>query len=166
MGGFATLPLPFGGSPSREQNKKGTTCGRLGYITPAVWGVPNKGTESEMPHTWADWLHQPRRLGGPQQGDKIRTSPCVGGLATPPLPSGGVPNKRKNQKGTTSERIGYIALAVWGVPSKGAKSGMAYITPAVWVSPTRGQIRNGLHVGGLATSPLPYGGSPTRGQKS
>ena len=99
VGGFATLRLLFGGSPSRGQNKKGTTCGRFGYITPAVWGVPNKRTKSELPHTWADWLHQRRSLGSPQQGDKIRRSPSVGGLATSPLPSGGVPNKR-----TKSER--------------------------------------------------------------
>ena len=40
-----------------------------GYITPAVWGVPNtskRGTKSEVAHKWADWLHNPRRLGNRQ----------------------------------------------------------------------------------------------------
>ena len=31
-----------------------------GYLTPAVWGA----------HVWAEWLHHPCLLGGPQQGDK------------------------------------------------------------------------------------------------
>ena len=43
-----------------------------------------------MSHKWADWLHNPCRLGGPQrliargqnQGDEISNGPPVGGLAT------------------------------------------------------------------------------------
>ena len=31
-----------------------------GYLTPAISGA----------HVWADWLHHPCLLGGPQQGDK------------------------------------------------------------------------------------------------
>ena len=97
------------------QNQKWPTSGRIGYITPAVWGVPNaleRGTKSEVAHKWADWLHHPCRMGGPQRfragnkirrgpqvgglatsapGDKIRSGPQVGGLATSPLPYGGSP---------------------------------------------------------------------------
>ena len=44
--------------------------GRLGgYITPAVLGVPNsseRGGKFEVAHWWAEWLHNPCRLGDPQ----------------------------------------------------------------------------------------------------
>ena len=100
MDGFATSPLPFGGSPtlqSRGQNHKWPTSGRIGYITPAVWGVPNaleRGTKSEVAHKWADWLRHPCRMGVHQRfraGDKIRGGPQVDGMATSPLPYGGSP---------------------------------------------------------------------------
>ena len=32
------------------------------------------GTKSEVAHKRADWLHNPCRLGGPQQGDIIRSA--------------------------------------------------------------------------------------------
>ena len=61
---------------------------RVGYITPAIWGVPNpsqRGIISTMDHKRADWLHNPCHLGGPQcftAGDNIKDGPQVGGLAT------------------------------------------------------------------------------------
>ena len=87
MSGLATLPLPSG-------------------------GVPKKGTKLERDHMWVDWLHHPCRLGGPQQGGKIRMGPHVQGSATSPLPSGGSAARVHNQKGTTCGRIGSITPAV------------------------------------------------------
>ena len=49
---------------------------------------------SEVAHKWADWLHNPCRLGSPT------------------LQSGG-----QNQKWPTSGQIGYITPAVWGSPT-------------------------------------------------
>ena len=95
---------------SGGQNQRWPTSGPGGYITLAVWGdprccragdkirsgpqvgrvatqplpsggVPNaaeRGTKSELAHKWAQWLHNPCRLGGPQcfrAGDKIRSGP-------------------------------------------------------------------------------------------
>ena len=43
------------------------TCGRIGDITHAVWRVPNaleRRRKSAVAHKWADWLHNPCRLGG------------------------------------------------------------------------------------------------------
>ena len=43
------------------------------------------GGKSVVVHKWADWLHNPYRLGGPQHfkvGDKIRSGPHMGGLTT------------------------------------------------------------------------------------
>ena len=55
VNGSTTSPLPTAGSPTRGQNQKGTTCERMGYITPTVCGVPNTATKSERYHMWADW---------------------------------------------------------------------------------------------------------------
>ena len=44
-----------------------------------------RGTESEVAHKWARWLHNPCRLGDPHRfkaGDKIRSGPQVGKVAT------------------------------------------------------------------------------------
>ena len=108
---------------------------------------------------------------GSPQGGKIKRGPHVGGLVTSPLPSEGSPTNGQNQKGTTCEGISYFMPAIWGVPHKGANqkwrtSGrFGYITPAVWGVPHKGtKIIKGPHVGGLATSPLPSRGSPTRGR--
>ena len=81
------------------------------------------GTESEVAHKWARWLHHPCRLGAPtasERGDRIRSGPQVGKVATSPLPPRGVP--------TASER--------------------------------GDRITRGPQVGKVATSPLPPGGSP------
>ena len=99
MGGSATSPLPSPGSP-------------------------NKGTKSKVAHKWAEVLHHPCVLGGPQtrgqsqrwptsgqnsyitpallgvpkQGDKVKGGPQVGGSATSPLRSWGSPNKGTKSK--------------------------------------------------------------------
>ena len=149
------LPNPCRlGSPrcsAWEQNQKWPTCGHSGYLTPAVSGVP-------------DALH----------GHKIRNGPHVGTVATQPLPSRGspmlctgtksemahmwaqwLPNpcclgglqcsaREHNQKWPTCGHSGYLTPAVSGVPN--ALHGH--------------KIRNGPHVGTVATQPLPSQGSP------
>ena len=135
----------MGGPRKGDKNHKGTTCGSIGYITPTVWGVPHKGK-------------------------KIIKGPHVGGLATSPLPSRGSPATGQNQRTPTRGRIGYITPTVRGVPVKGTKSEMAYLWgdwlhhPCLLESqPKGGKLGSGPHVGGLATSPLQSGGSPSRG---
>ena len=142
MGELATSPLTCGVCPtfqSEGQNQKWCTCGRMGYITPAVWGVPNASkceTKSEVDHMWVDWLHHPCRLGARQRfrvGDKIRSGPHVGGWATSPLPSGGSPTlqrARQNQKWPTCGQISYITPTDWAIPNtseKGTKSQVAHM---------------------------------------
>ena len=64
-GGLATQTLSSGGPPmlrSCGQYQGWPTSGRIGYITPAIWGVPNasqRGTILEVINKWADWLHKP-----------------------------------------------------------------------------------------------------------
>ena len=47
---------------------RGPTCGRNGYITPAFSGVPTWGQNQTWlrAQEWADGLHNPCLLGGPQ----------------------------------------------------------------------------------------------------
>ena len=89
-------PCCLGGSPTREQNQNWPTYGQIGYITPAVWGVLNKGTKSKVAHMGADWLHNPCRLGSPARG--------------------------QNGNWPTYGQFGYITPAVYGVLNKGTKS--------------------------------------------
>ena len=138
VGKLATSPLPYRGAPppqSGGQNQKWPTSGQIGYLTPCRIG-------------------EPHRL---RAGDKIRSGPQVGKLATSPLPYRGAP--------PPSER--------------GAKSEVAHKWANWLPHPCRigephrfragGKIRSGPQVGKLATSPLPYRGGPTaseRGAKS
>ena len=109
-------------------------------------------------------------------GGKIRSGPQVGKMATSPLPYRGSPtlqNGGQNQKWPTSGRNGYVTPAVSGIPTaseRGAKSEVAHKW-AKWLphrcrigDPHRfragGKIRSGPQVGKMATSPLPYRGSP------
>ena len=129
MGKLATSPLPYRGAPplqSGGQNQNWPTSGQSGYLTPAVLGIPTaaeRGAKSEVAHKWANWLPHPL----PYRG-------------SPPLQSGG-----QNQKWPTSGQIGYLTPAVLGIPT----------ACTAW-----GKIRSGPQVGKLATSPLPYRGSP------
>ena len=75
----------------------GPTSGRKGYITPAFSGVP-KVKEDKIriggAHKWAEMLHHPCILEGPEkQGGQRRNGwgPQVGGKATSPLHSRGSP---------------------------------------------------------------------------
>ena len=185
VGKEATSPLPYRGSPplqSGGQNQKWPTSGQSGYLTPAVSGIPTaseRGAKSEVAHKWAKWLPHPCRIGDPHRfraGGKIRSGPQVGKMATsslpyrgsPPLESGG-----QNQKWPTSGQRGYLTPAVSGIPTaseRGAKSEVAHKWAKWLPHPCRigdphrfragGKIRSGPQVGKVATSPLPYQGSP------
>ena len=185
MGKVATSPVPYPGSPplqSGGQNQKWPTSGQSGYLTPAVSGIPaavERGSKSEVAHKWAKWLPHPCRIGDPRRcraGGKIRSGPQVGKVATSPLPYRGSPPLQsggQNQKWPTSGQSGYLTPAVSGIPAaveRGAKSEVAHKW-AKWLphpcrigDPRRcragGKIRSGPQVGKLATSPLPYRGSP------
>ena len=129
VGKMATLPLPLGG-PHRfragGQNQNWPTSGQGGYITPAAWGVP---TASD-------------------RGDRIRSGPQVGKVATSPLPPRGSPPL---QSGGKESELAH-KWARWlhypchlGVPTASERGD---------------RIRIGPQVGKVATSPLPSGGSP------
>ena len=185
VGKLTTSPLPYRGSPplvSGGQNQKWPTSGQIGYLTPAVLGSPSaseRGANSEVAHLWANWLPHPCRIGDPHRfraGGKIRSGPLVGKLATSPLPYRGSPpleSGGQNQKWPTSGQIGYLTPAVSGSPTaseRGAKSEVAHKWANWLPHPCRigealrfragGKIRSGPQVGKLATSPLPYRGSP------
>ena len=185
VGKVATSPLPYRGSPQLQsggQNQKWPTSGQNGYLTPAVSGIPTaseRGAKSEVAHKWAKWLPHPCRIGDPHRfraGGKIRSGPQVGKMATSPLPYRGSPPLQsggQNQKWPTSGQNGYLTPAVSGIPTaseRGAKSEVAHKW-AKWLPhpchighPHRfragGKIRSGPQVGKMATSPLPYRGSP------
>ena len=145
-------PCVLGGTPTREQSQRWPTSGRNCYITPAFSGVPkqvdkvnarpqvaagatsplpsrgspNTGTKSKVAHKWAEVLHHPCVLGGPQsrgqsqrwptsggkcyitpafsgvpkQDNKVKGGPQVGGGATSPLRSRGSPNNGTELKST------------------------------------------------------------------
>ena len=185
VGKLATSPLPYRGAPplqSGGQNQKWPTSGRNGYLTPAVLGSPTaskRGAKSEVAHKWAKWLPHPCRIGEPHRfraGGKIRSAPQVGKLATSPLPYQGSPPLQsggQNQKCPTSGQSGYLTPAVSGSPTaseRGAKSEVAHKWAKWLPHPCRigephrcragGKIRSGPQVGKVATSPLPYRGSP------
>ena len=187
VGKVATSPLPYRGSPPRQsggQKQKWPTGGQSGYLTPTVsGGVPaalEQGAKSEVAHRWAKWLPHPCRIGDPccfRAGGKMRSGPQVGKVATSPLPyRGGSPPLRsggQNQKWPTGGQSGYLDPPVSGIPAaseQGAKSEVAHKW-AKWLphpcrigDPRRsragGKIRSGPQVGKVATSPLPYRGSP------
>ena len=133
---------------SGEQNQKWPTSGQIGYLTPAVSGIPTaseRGAKSEVAHKWANCLPHPCRIGDPHRlraGSKIRSGPQVGKLATSSLPYRGAPPLQsggQNQKWPTSGQIGYLTPAVSGSPTaseRGAKSE---------VVPKRGRRGGGRH---------------------
>ena len=100
VGEMATPPLPYRGAPplqSGGQHQKWPTSGQIGYLTPAISGIPTaaeRGAKSEVAHKWANWLPHPCRIGEPHRcraGGKIRSGPQVVKLATSPLPYRGAP---------------------------------------------------------------------------
>ena len=134
VGGNATSPLHSRGSPKSRGTKSelvGPTSGLKGYITPAFSGLPkDKGDKIRIggAHKWAEMLHHPCILGGPQnQGGQNQNwwGPQVGGKATSPLHSRGSPKTMRTKSelvGPTSGRKCYMTPAFSGVPKvKGDK---------------------------------------------
>ena len=185
VGKAANSPLPYRGSPplqSGEQNQKWPTRGQSGYLTLAVSGIPTaseRGAKSEVAHKWAKWLPHPCRIGDPHRcraGVKIRSGPQEGKVATSPLPYRGSPPLRsggQNQKWPTSGQNGYLTPTILGIPTasqRGSKSEVAHKWAKWLPHPCRigdphrfragSKIRSGPQVGKVATSPLPYRGSP------
>ena len=79
------------------QNQKWPTCGQNGYVTPAVSGIP---TASE-------------------RGDKIRSGPLVGKMATSPLPSrGSPPLQSRGDKIRSGPLVGKMVTSP--LPSRGS----------------------------------------------
>ena len=111
-------------------------------------GSLTNGAKSKWAHKWAEVLHHPCILGGPQQrgqNQSGRTSGC-NCYITPAF--SGVPKERGTKSevaGSTSGHKCYITAAFSGVPNKGDK------------------IKRGPQVGGNATSPLHSRGSPKKG---
>ena len=141
VGEMATSPLPYRGSPplqSGGQNQKWPTSGQIGYLTPAVSGIPTAsgwGAKSEVAHKRANWLPHPCRIGDPHRfraEGKIRSGPQVGKLATSPLPyrespllqSGG-----QNQKWHTSGQGDYLTPAVSGIPTASERGAKTEVEP-------------------------------------
>ena len=149
---------------------------------PCRIGIPTaaeRGAKSEVAHKWAKWLPHPCRIGDPhccRAGGKIRSGPIVGKVATSPLPSRGSPPLQsggQNQKWPTNGQDGYLTPAVSEIPAaseRGAKSEVAHKWAKWLPHPCRigdphrfragGKIRSAPQVGKVATSPLPYRGSP------
>ena len=109
----------------RGQNQRWPTCAQGGYITPAASGIPSaseRGAKSEVAHLWARWLRNPCRLADSlrfKAGDKIRSGPIVGKVATSPLPPKGSPPPQsggRNQKWSTCGQGGYVTPAASGIP--------------------------------------------------
>ena len=131
------------GGPQRfkagDKIRIGPTCGRIDCITLAVSESPllqSRGQNQNRAHMWADWLHHPCCLGGPQRfkaGDKIRNGPACG-------------------------RFGYITPAVSGGPKCSQSPLLSRGGPN---APKRGtKSEMGPRVGRLATSPVLSRGSP------
>ena len=115
-------------------------------------------------------------VGTIRAGGKIRNGPQVGKVATSPLPYRGSPPLQSgghNQKWPTSGQSGYLTPTISGIPTaseRGAQSEMAHKWAKWLPHPCRigdphrfragGTIRSGPQVGKVATSPLPYRGSP------
>ena len=127
MGNMATSPVPSRGSPplqSEGQNQKWPTYGQGGYVTLAVSGIPTaseRGAKSEVAHLWAKWLRHPCHLGDPHRfraGDKIRSGPLVGKVATSPLPSRGSPPLQSGGEITSGPLVGNVATSP--LPSRGS----------------------------------------------
>ena len=179
VGGNATSPLHSRGSPKKgghNQNWWGPQVGGNATSPLHSRGSPTKGTTSKWAHKWAEMLHHPCILGGPQRkGGKIR----IGGahkwaeMLHHPCILGGPQQRGQHQSGPTSGRKCYITPAFSGVPKeRGTKSELAgptsgrkcYITPAFSGVPNKGDnIKVGPQVGGNATSPLHSRGSPKKG---
>ena len=185
VGGNATSPPHSRGSPKTWGTKSelvGPTIGRKCYITPTFSRIPkDMGNKIRIggAHKWAEMLHHPCILGGPQRhGGQNQNwwGPQVGGNATSPLHSRRSPKTCGTKSELVGRRIGrkrYITPAFSGIPKDmgdkirigGAhNSGEMLHHPRVLGDPQRHgeQSQNwwGPQLGGNATSPLHSRGSP------
>ena len=211
-------PCVLGGPQKRGQSQRRPTSGRKSYITPAFSGVPkqgdkgkggpqvdksatpplhslgssNKGTKSKAAQKWAEVLHHPCVLGGPQprgqrqswprsgrecyitppfsgipkQGDKVKGAPQVGGSATSPLRSRGFAKKGDIVKGGPQvDKSVTPPLRSRGSPNTGTKSKAAH--PYVLGGPqTRGHSQRWPTSGPKLYIIAAFSGSPNKGTKS
>ena len=177
-------PLQSGG---RGGDQKWPTYGQSGYVTPAVSGIPaasergvggirigpqvGEVATSPLPSRGSP----PLRSGGQNQkwptcGQSGYVTPAVSGIPTASERGGG----GGRQNWPTCGQSGYVTPAVSGIPGaseRGAKPEVAHLW-AKWLrhpcrlgDPHRfkaggGGVRIGPLVGKVATSPLPYRGSP------
>ena len=137
-------------------------------------GSSNKGTKSKVDHKWAQVLHHPCVLGGPEtrgqrqrwptsgekcyitpafsgvprQGDKGKASPQGGTTATSRLRSRRPLYKGQKQTWPTKGRNSYITTAISGVPKQGERG------------------KSGPQGGGSAMPSLRSRESPNKGTKA
>ena len=76
--------------------RSGATCGKRGYVTPAVSGIPT----------------------GAERGGEIRSGPQVGKVATSPMPSRGSPPLQSRGKIRSGPIVGKVATSP--LPSRGS----------------------------------------------
>ena len=151
---------------SGEEHHQWPASGRVGYLTPAISGVPN--AKSGGQNEWADWRHKPCCLGVPMPlsgGTQLALAhKWAIGLHYSCRPGGSptVQSRGHHQKWPTSGRVGYTTPAVWGIPNtskRGTSGRIAYTTLAIWglhnASGRGEKIRSVARVGALATQPLP-----------
>ena len=185
VGGNATSTLHSRGSPKTWGTKSelvGPTGGRKCYITPTVSGIPKDiGNKIRIggAHKWAEMLHHPFILGGPQRhGGQNQNwwGPQVGGNGKSPPHSRGSPKTwgtKSELVGPTSGRKCYITPTFSGIPKDmgdkirigGAHKWAEMLHhPCILADPQRHGGRNqnwwGPQVGANATSPLHSRGSP------
>ena len=188
----------FSGVPKHRDKVKGGPQVRGSATSPLrSRGSPNKGTKSKVAHKWAEVLHHPCVPGGPQtrgqgqwwptsgrkcyitpafsgvpqQGDKVKRGPQVGGSATSPLLSRGSPDTgTKSKVAHKWAEVLHHPCVLGGPQTRGQRqwwptSGQkCYITPAFSGVPKQGdKVNGGLQVGGSATSPLRSRGSRNKG---
>ena len=127
------------------QTQKWPTSGQGGYATSAASGIPTaseRGSDPEVAHLWARWLHNPFRLGDPYRFE-------IGG---------------QNQTWPTCGQGGYATLPASGIPTaleRGADSEVAHLWARWLRNPCRfgdsypfgagGRTRSGPLVGKVAT---------------
>ena len=152
--------LPSGGLQRFKAGDKISTSPQMGGLTTSthvVVGVPNashRGTKSESTHNWAHWRRNRCRVEGPQRftkGNRIRSGPQVGGLATSLVQSSGSPTLQRGGGIPKWPTIGEVATSP--LPSRGSQMLQSCGQNRKW--PTNGRI-------GYINFPRAIlGGSPT-----
>ena len=125
-GGNATSPLHSRGSPAKKINQSGPKRGRKCYITPAFWGVPNRGDKIKAgPKEGKNATSPLHSRGSPAKGTKSKRAQKRAEMLHHPCILGGPQQRGQNQSGPKRGRKCYITPAFSGIPSKGDKSKQA-----------------------------------------